>query len=240
MRGADAAAALPHFAGQINPPSAARRNSADPIASLLPKSRASRHSAQKVLSEEAAAADKICCKCTRGAHMIHPVHLRRIAALAALAYAGLCAGHPGRHHGRHAGADAREVHPRLALRGPGRAVHGGARQGLLQSRGSRCHHRHGQRLAQVDPPRRLGHLRHRHRRRELADPLPRREPDHRPQGRHDGLRPAAVRHRRPQEQGHHGRSQEPGRARSSARRPRTAPTPSGRSSSRSTSSTTAP
>ena len=36
-------------------------------------------------------------------------------------------------------------------------------------------------------------------------------PEHRPQGGDDGLRPAAVRHRRPQEQGHHRRSQEPGR-----------------------------
>ena len=102
-----------------------------------------------------------------------------------------------------AGPDAGEVHPRLALRGTGRAVHGCARQGLLQSRGPRCHDRHRQRLARVDPARRLRHLRHRRRRRELADPLPRREPDHRPQGGDDGLRPAAVRHRRAQEQGHH-------------------------------------
>jgi hypothetical protein len=36
-----------------------RGDSADAIASLLPKSRASSYSAQKVLSEEAAAADKI-------------------------------------------------------------------------------------------------------------------------------------------------------------------------------------
>ena len=94
--------------------------------------------------------------------------------------------------------------------GPAAPFTGRARQGVLQGRGARRHDRHRQRLARVDPARRLRHLRHRLRRRELADPLPRREPDDRPQGRDDGLRPAAVRHRRPQEQGHHRRSQEPG------------------------------
>ena len=57
---------------------------------------------------------------------------------------------------------------------------------------------------------------------------------------HDGLRPAALRHRRPQEPRHHRRPQEPGRQEVRRARPRTAPTPSGRSSSPSTSSTTAP
>ena len=142
-----AAAALPHFGGQINPPTAERADSADPIARLLPKSHASRHSAQKALSEEAAAADKTVASAVRRAawpsrdRQAHEgsVHDPSIPSSQRAACAGLCAGHPGRHRGRHAGADAREVHPRLALRGPGRAVHGGARQGLLQSRGPRRH-----------------------------------------------------------------------------------------------------
>ena len=40
--------------------------------------------------------------------------------------------------------------PRLALRGAGGAVHGRARQGLLQGRGARRHDRPGRRLARAD------------------------------------------------------------------------------------------
>ena len=70
-------------------------------------------------------------------------------------------------------ADRHQVLARLETRRPGGAVPGRARQGLLQGRRPRRHHRRRGRLARADHPRRSRHLRHGLRRHQLADQVPR-------------------------------------------------------------------
>ncbi len=103
----------------------------------------------------------------------------------------------GRNRSRRADPD--QVLARLQVRGPLSAVRGGDRQGLLQGRRARRHHRYRGRLARTDQPRRLGHLRHGLWRHQLTDQVSRRQSGHADQGRVHGLQQAAVRHRRAQE-----------------------------------------
>ena len=83
-----------------------------------------------------------------------------------------------------------QILARLQVRRPGGAVRGRDRQGLLQGRRPRRHHRLGRGLARADQPRRLRHLRHGLRRHQLADQVPRRQPGDADQGRVHGLQQA--------------------------------------------------
>ena len=113
-----------------------------------------------------------------------------------------------------------------------------ARQGLLQGRGPRRHHRHRRAGSlRADQPRRLRHLRHGLRRHQFADQVPRRE------SRRSPIKAVLMVYNKPPFAivGRKSRgidaSRRTSKARSSARRRRTAPTRNGRSSCRRTAST---
>ena len=103
-----------------------------------------------------------------------------------------------------AGADTDQIHPRLGVPGPDRAVPGGAGEGLLQGRGPRRHDGSRPRLGRRGPAGRHRRLPDRLRRRELDHRVQRQEPGQGSPLRLHGLRFRAVRRLCPEEERHQG------------------------------------